>query len=335
MNVLIDYHHGSLFKSLYLLFEKRLGYKVFRPIGYDWYTSGYWKIAEPYGNAQDTIGQYLDINDKAWDSYANLNGNYKLEDGIYHVYDPENNITHNAITLEQFKEMQFDLVVASHPLHGNWEELLKFQPKAKFIQQMGNENQITEAKNVLSSVWQYEPKKDQNVIYYHQEFDDLGYTPPTNHDTINSFVLSMPESEVFQIYKSSLPEFKMKGYGLGSPDGPVENLIKEMRDSAFGWHIKFWDGYGHLIHTWAMLGRPLIIKGDYYKGKTGGLLLEDGVTCIDIDKHSLEENIALIKEASKPENHIRMCENMRKKFEEVCNFNNEAQKIKEWLDYLI
>lgn len=326
MNVLVDYHHGQLFNSFHLLF-KRLGYTLYRPIGMDWFTNGYFRVAEPYGNAPDTIGQYLDINDRHWDSYKNLNGDYKLEDDIYHIYDPENKITHNAVTFEKFKMMSFDLIVASHPLHENWVELLKYQPNAKFIQQLGNEHQTTNAKNVLSSVWQYEPLEGQNVIYYHQEFKDLGYTPPTNHNTINSFVLSMPEAETFDIYKSALPEFEMKAYGMGSPDGPVEDLVKSMRESAFGWHIKFWDGYGHLIHQWACLGRPLIIKGDYYKGKTGGLLLEDGVTCIDLDKHSFEENIRLIKEASKPINHIRMCKAMRKKFEEVCDFEKEAKQI--------
>lgn len=335
MNVLIDYHHGGLFNSLYLLFEQRLGHKVFRPIGTDWYANGYFRVAEPYGNPPDTIGQYLDINEREWDSHKNLNGDYKLKDDIYHVYDPENKLTHRAVTLEKFKEMQFDIVLASHPLHENWIELLKFQPKAKFIQQVGNEHQTTNAKNVLCSVWQYEKKDDQNVIYYHQEFKPFKYTPPKNHNTINSFVLSMQERELFFIYKSALPEFKMKGYGLGSPDGPVENLEKEMRDSAFGWHIKVWDGYGHLIHQWASMGRPLIVKGSYYEGKTGGLLLEDGVTCIDLDKHTFDENIELIKQASQPQNHIKLCQKMRERFDKVCDFDREAKEIKEWLDYLV
>ena len=330
MNVLIDYHHGGLFLSLHLLF-KRLGYTAYRPIGMDWFANGYFKIAEPYGNAPDTIGQYLDINDRQWDSYENLNGDYKLKDDIYHIYDPENKIQHKAVTFEKFKEMKFDLILASHPLHGNWEELLKYQPQAKFVQQLGNENQTTTTKNVMSSVWQYEPLEGQNVIYYHQEFNVPKYTPPTNHDTINSFIINMPEVDTFEIYKSALPEFKMKAYGLGNPDGPVENLEKAMRDSAFGFHLKFWDGYGHLIHNWAALGRPLIVRGDWYEGKTGGLLLEDGVTCIDISKHTFEENLELIRFWAQPDNHRKMCENMYKKFKEVCDFDREAKQIKDYL----
>src|SRR5258706_14059099 len=106
MNVLVDYHHGNLYHSLHLLFEKRLGFKLFRPIGMQWAEQGWWKVHEPYGFALDTAGQYLDINDKHWDSYKNLNGDYKLKDDIYHVYDPENKFQHKAVTLEKFKEMQ-------------------------------------------------------------------------------------------------------------------------------------------------------------------------------------------------------------------------------------
>ena len=323
MNVLTDYHQGALYKSSHLLFEKRLGYNLYRPIGYDWYAHGYFRVAEPYGNPEATIGQYLDINDREWDSQKNLNGDYKLKDGIYHVYDKENKIHHKAITLEQFKKMRFDIVMPSHPLHTNWEELAG---EAKYIMQLGNENQETDAVNILSSVFAYKPKEYQNVMYYHQEFDlnEYYYEPPKNHKMINSYVLNMSDRETFFIYKSALPEFEM--YCEKSND-----LANDMRNSAFGWHIKPWDGYGHVIHNWYAVGRPVITRGTYYEGKTGGLLLEDGVTCIDLDKHSFEENIRLIRYWSKPDNHRKMCYNAYDRFCKVVDFNKEAKKIREWL----
>jgi hypothetical protein len=318
-------HQGALYKSLHLLFEKRLGYQMYRPIGLDWFTHGYWKIAEPYGNAEDTIGQYLAIDSREWDSRKRLNGDYKLKDDIYHIWDPENKIHHKAITFEKFKQMQFDIVVASHPLHGNWSEL-----NPNFVMQLGNEGQDTNAHKVLSSVWAYKPKEGQDVMYYHQEFDlnEFRYEPPTNHNTINSFVWGCPEAETFDIYKSNLPEFIMNRE-------PSSDLANDMRKSAFGWHIKPADGFGHLLHNWYSVGRPVIIRGSYYEGKTGGLLLEDGVTCIDLDKHSFDENIELIRYWSEPDNHIKMCQNVSKRFKEVVDFDRESSEIKVWLDNLI
>lgn len=314
---------------------------MYRPIGYEWFTQGYFRIAEPYGNAEDTIGQYLDINEKEWDSYKNLNGNYKLKDNIYHIYDPENRFTHNAITFDKFKEMKFDLIVSSFPLHDNWERLLEYQPQAKFIQQLGNFGQTTDTTNVLSSTTDFKPKENQNVIYYHQEFDltQYIYVSPKNHSKVSSFVVLLPERETFEIYKSNLPEMDFKAYGPGAIDGNLsdgEGISAEMQKSAFGWHIKpGGDGFGHVLHKWFASGRPVIIRGDFYKGQTAEQLLEDGVTCIDLDKHTFQENIELIKYWSKPNNHKAMCENAYKRFREVCNFDEETKRIKKWIDYLI
>lgn len=341
MKVLVDYHHGNLLYSLYLLFEKRLGFELFRPIGHDWFTNGYFKVAEAYGNAQDTIDQYLAIDGREWirEDLKALNTQHWMEGDIYRVQDTENNFTHRAITFEQFKNMEFDLIIASFPQHTNWVELLKYQPKAKFIQQVGNEGQTSDAKNILCSTSDFLARNDQNVMHYRQEFDltDYRYEPPTNHNVVKSFVISLPEPEVYEAYKQALPEFDFKAHGVGSPDGTVHGgLIPQMmRESAWGYHIKPADGFGHVIHKWFASGRPIITKASYYRGKMAYPLIEDGVTAIDLDKRSFEDNVAFIREMSKPENHIRMCQNARKKFEEIVNFDREAQEIKKWLETII
>lgn len=339
MKVLVDYHHGNLLYSLYKLFEQRLGFEIYRPIGLDWFTNGYFKIAEPYGNAQDTIDQYLSTKSRKWDAFKALNGDYKLKDDIYHIWDHENGFEHRAITFEKFKEMKFDLIVASHPLHNNWKDLLNYQPQAKFIVQIGNEGQTTDARNVLCSTADFLPRDGQNFIRYHQEFDleDYFYTPPESHKLVRSFVVSLPEPETFFMYKNLLSDFTFEAYGVGSPEGTVHggDIARMMRESAFGYHVKPMDGYGHVIHKWAFTGRPLITRASYYKGKLAEPLLEDKVTCIDLDKHSVSENCDLIELFSQPENHLTMCENMARRAREVVNFDHESQKIKDWLNYLI
>ena len=104
--IFTDLHHGDLFYSLHRLFVERLGWELYRPIGLDWFNAGYWKIAEPYGNAQDTINQYLEINHAGYHQYKNLNGEHYVEDDIYHVYDPGHDYYQKAITLEKFKSMK-------------------------------------------------------------------------------------------------------------------------------------------------------------------------------------------------------------------------------------
>ncbi|MCJ7634401.1 hypothetical protein MUP77_18670, partial [Candidatus Bathyarchaeota archaeon] len=65
-NVFVELHHGDLFFSLHLLFEERLEMNLFRPIGMAWFEKGFFKIAEPYGNAPDTIDQFLGVPNAAW-----------------------------------------------------------------------------------------------------------------------------------------------------------------------------------------------------------------------------------------------------------------------------
>lgn len=44
MRVLADYHHHDLFESLAILFEDRLGWELYRPIGMEWFDEGYWNF---------------------------------------------------------------------------------------------------------------------------------------------------------------------------------------------------------------------------------------------------------------------------------------------------
>ena len=53
--VLIDFHHANLCHSLWLLFEKRLGWKIYTLYGEEWYTNGYWK----YSDDRNVMSQYL------------------------------------------------------------------------------------------------------------------------------------------------------------------------------------------------------------------------------------------------------------------------------------
>lgn len=343
MKVFADLHHGDLYHSLQLLFEKRLGWELYRPIGTEWATEGYWQIAAPYGNDPGTIRQFLGLDTHKWESGKFLNGDWTENDGIYHIYDPISKDFQKAITLDKFKEMDIDIVISSIPAHDEtFARLIReHKPKAKHIAQMGNSYQTTDVANVMCSTAPYPVPLGKNVVFYHQEFDlnIFKFKYPDLSNKITSFVNCLPKPEIFELYKINLPEFEFKSYGESCPDGIVtglENIANIMSESLFGYLNKpGGDGFGHIIHNWFACGRPLIIAGRDYEDKLAGNLLLDGITCIDTDRHTFNENINLIKEYSKPEKHYEMCEAVSAQFKKVVNFDEEEQRIRKFLDYLI
>ncbi len=342
-NVFCDFHHLGLWESLRLLFEKRLGWNLYRPIGEEWITSGYWKVAEPYGNRPETIKQYLSTEIHVWQSGVFLNGDYKLEDNIYYVYDPVHEVHQKAITLEQFKEMPIDIVISSISPHDiSFAKLIQdFKPNAKHIAQMGNIYQQTDVKNVMCSTVPYTVPVDKNVVFYHQEFDlDIfKYEEPTKFRKIKNFVILNPASQIYDVYKSVLSEFDFKSYGASCPDGTitgVKNIAREMRNSTFGFHLKpGGDGYGHTIHNWFACGRPVITNKSDYVDKLAGQLLIDGKTYIDLETTSFQGNLNRIRYWSIPENHREMCENVHQRFKEIVNFDEEERAIRKFLEKII
>ena len=342
MNVFVDFHHGDLLYSLQLLIEKRLGWNLYRPIGMEWYTKGFWNIGDPYPNPADTAKQYLGIDDRTWDPYKNLNGDFTVEDGIYNVYDPVHDVHQKAITFDKFKEMDIDIVIASYPFgHDETYKRLvaEHKPKAKLIGHIGNIGQQSSLHDVLCSTAPF--PVDKNIVFYHQEFDlsNYFYESPGEHRLVRSFINLLPLADLFQKYKEALPKFKFEAYGAGCPDGTVssdEKIGEKMRESAFGWHVKpGGDGFGHVIHNWYASGRPVITHGTDYLGKLAGQLLVDDITCIDLELDSFENNIEKIKYWSQPENHKEMCENAFKRFQLVVNFDREAEEIKHFFENLV
>ena len=344
MNIFCDLHHGGLYYSLHLLLEKRLGHKLFRPIGTEWFEEGFWRIAEPYGNAPDTIGQFLGLENTTWDQYKNLNGNYVLEDGVYNIYDTHYHYHQKAITPDKFREMQIDVVISSYPGHDETYDLLckTYKPEAKRVCQLGNNGQTSSGKNLLISTT-FEPDYPCNFVHYHQEFDEkiFCYTPLTNHNKVTSFMNALQSQPDYQLYwqlKDMMPDFDWKSFGGGCEDGTFhdeEGIAQEMKDSLFIWQVKSQgDGYGHLPHQAAAIGRPFIYKGSYYNGQMPGRLANDD-TCINIDNLSPGEIADKIRYFAKPEIAEMMSKSIRKKYEEEVNFEQDAKNVSAFLDSLI
>lgn len=346
MRIFVDLHHAGLYRSLQLLFEKRLGYELYRPIGESWFTQGYWKIAEIYSNAPETIGQYLAIRDAIPTKMGMRNTILEERPDYYLIKDEQGSLDEKAITYEQFMANPPDVVIASY--FGNLECYKKLADSvgAKLVAQYGNwwPTRWDLYNNLLASVAPVKVPDGKQAVFYHQEFDQdtYHYEDPQQSNLIRSFVHCLPEHDIykqdwldFQELEKQLPEFTFESYGISCREGTVirqDDLANKMRASRFGLHFKHGgDGFGHTIHSFFSVGRPVIYKGSQYAGKLAGDLLEDGKTGFDYEKGSVVERIR----SQSGEEYQQMCRNVRERFDQVVNFEEEAKQVKLFMENLI
>lgn len=344
INVFTDYHHGDLYYAMHLLFEQRLGFSLYRPIGLEWFQNGYWRIAEPYGNAQGTINQYLAINQLGWHPYKNLNGEHYIEDGVYYVHDPGHGYYQKAITLDKFASMHFGVIMPTYEPHeGPYVNLRdRYQQKAKLVAQLGNTGQRSSLSHVIHSV-PYTPRPGQAAVLCHQEIDpDLYKYVPPNHASkkIFSMVNCLPYAGVYDQYKGALSEVEMRAYGAGSPDGPLSGsatVSVKMQEANIGWHLKPQDGIGHTAMGWFASGRPVITNMSQVLGWGGAALslFEPGVTCLNIEGGTVESNCAAIRRMLEPDENLRWAERCLKRFGEVVNYDREAERVRAMLEGVV
>jgi hypothetical protein len=198
---------------------------------------------------------------------------------------------------------------------------------------------------LVSGVMPVVPPKPH--VVYHQEFSlrDFAAVPPPRADPfrVSSFVQCYPESPTYPAWcetAPAAPELDWKVYGAygGAPiDGWAAGNIDRcadvaaaMQQSDVAWHAKAWsDGYGHVIHNWFAVGRPVFGIESYYRDQMAGALWVDGVTSFDIEHRTREEVIALIRDLARDEDrHRRMCEAAAARFREVVDFDAEAEAIR-------
>jgi hypothetical protein len=334
MKIFADLHHGGLSYSLHLLFEKRLGWELFNPIGLDWREKGYWQ----YSQLEDTIHSYLDLKETD-----------KLVGNHWERKDLDFEWTQKYLTFEQFQKEDIDVILCSVGSHEESFFNLRnaYKPKAKLIRQIGNwdeEVDFDKSKNLMISVGPFVLPAGINYVCYHQEFDleEWRYRKPTNFKTIKTFINCFPDSvdyPLWDVYKKELPDFEWRMHGIGGTDGIVspQRAVREaMADSGFIWHVKLGgEGFGHVIHNSYALGRPCIVKGSYYQGKMAEPLLLDSVTCIDLEKRSLRGNVEKIRFFSDPVRFSLMAQSAYVRFRQVCDFDQEEKALRAFLNRLI
>ena len=238
--VLADFHNAGLFFSLKLLLEDRFKGTLLRPIGMEWFSNGFFSIAEPYQNNSDTIKQYLQIKPefKPIDNTPILNKNISFNNSFYEVDETSHGYIQKCITWQQFLDTDIDLIIASIPRH--WVTFTKlrdlYKPKAKVICQSGNifwENEEAlkdgTVKNLLASVKPFKIDSSINAVWYHEEMKIIDFKESSTHRKIYSFVNCLPNPELFFKYKNALTDYDMKSYGASCPDGWVNGIDEQYK----------------------------------------------------------------------------------------------------------
>lgn len=325
--VFCDCHHGDLYESLRILFEDRLGYELYRPVGLEWFHEGYWQVVP----AEDTARQYLlPTNDPF----------------VREVFDHNHGgRTHRCIRLDDFRSDPTDIVISSMPQHfPRFERLIRETGgKSKHIFQVGNHGWPAPpgCKNILNSTLnRYDPGINQ--VRYHQEFslDEFNFVPCTNPKVITNLVHLQQHhyKHIWDVLREILePEgWEFRDYGAGNELGPAENPAQAIKDSGFIWQMKkgYTEGYGFNLHNAIACGRPVITCFSDYKDRIGGCLLANSVSAVDATGLNGHEIAEFLRNMLKDNWHDEMCRYAHKMFLSTVDFDKEEAEIREFLGRL-
>jgi hypothetical protein len=322
-NVLADRHHSGLYHSLQLM-AARFGWTLYTPTGRGWWEEGYWAFGRSTYGDDRLAAQFLD-----------------------QPVSPDNEFPDapvNFVTLEEAREMRFDFVIASLP--DNEEGFARFagEQGARYVVQVGNTGQWVDwaLKPLVLSSSEMPLYGEQGVVY-HQEMDPVPFCDPDQLQDLmpsnfswrrwaGSFVNCMTSmGACWDLLISA--DMVVDVYGIDGPRGvikPYDYMIDLMGSYGWGWHDKAQgDGFGHVIHSWAAVGRPLIGHASHYRGKMAERFWRDGETCIDLDKHSVEEAVAIVRTISS-DDHAAMCRAIRAEFDQI-DYEAEARAIADLL----
>lgn len=331
MNILADRHHAGLYNSLTLLFERRLGWHLYTPVGLDWWEQGFWNFGRKAYGDDRLARQFLNHAEYAIDAW---------HDAFYVGQDPEfpdDDIY--GVTLEQARNMRWDVVLATVDDNQRGFEHYAQITGAKYAVHVGNTNQFVDWTLAPYALNASEMPMRHDFVDIGEEFDSarmFAYQPPDGTKLISSFVNCMTSIACYPLLQEAqaiLPEWSFHTHGIDGPDEvlkPISLVANEMARASFGWHDKeHGDGFGHVLHYWAAIGRPLIGHASHYAGKNGHVFWRDLETCIDLDRRSMGEAATLINEiVNDPPRHEAMCRAIRAVFDANTDWAGDAERVR-------
>lgn len=341
MKILADFHHGDLFESHQLVFGDRFGYEVYAPYGLEWFEEDIWAFERAvHGDA--VARQYLlGIFGAA---PPDANGIVRAPD----AHHPGRTLT--GITLAAARDAKLDLVMSSVPANAIGFRRFARETAAGWLMHIGNQWGNEDVLGISPDGAIVTTTSDIGAIPHvvvHQEFSlaDFRYEPPTGFGAIASCVNCFPEmtteyQDNFIPTVRALPEYDWRVYGAYGT-APLDDLAAgnldttaavadAMRGAAAGWHAKHWsDGFGHVLHNWFAVGRPVFGYQRYYADKIGGPLWVEGETSFDVETKSVSEIAGILARLrDEPDYHRALCENAARRFREIVDFDADAELVR-------
>lgn len=328
--VLADWHHPALWESLSILFEDRFGWEIYSMGGDKWTANGW-----TYSNGPPIAWSAAD--------YLSMSGAVEVRDHWERVEPEYPTRPRKMVTVDQAHEMSWDFVLGSVAEHQRPFAALADKLGARLIHQVGNARHHidTGVPQIVLASSNVKLRPRVPHVIYHQEFDrDLfAPVPVTNNCQVTSLMLRLDWTSCDYRWMADAPGIRWSAPGGADPKSPdylapMSRVADVMRASGWIWHDKrIGDGYGHVVHTAAAMGRPLIGHASHYKGQMAEPLWDDLKTAIDLDKHDPTEALRLVRAiSSDPSWHADMSANIAAKFDELVDFDGEAERIKALLD---
>jgi hypothetical protein len=350
VKILADFHHADLFEAHQLLFTDRFGWDVFMPIGMEYWQQDYW-VHERAWHGDAIAKQYLSL----WNTDRDCGDHWEREDWQH----PGRVL--KMLTLEQARAMRPEIVLCSllHNEPGYYK--LAKELGAKYGLHTGNQGTDDHYEWADFCLFSTTRQTLPNCPYcfYHQEFNVKDqYTfhyPPEEKDTVCTFVqvlyASSGEQDRFDRLAKATPELRWYTHGHDDRNpyfrANIKNtplLAKTMQACRVGAHFKTWsDGYGHVIYSLFAIGRPVVCTASYYLGKShdhfpklAGELMEDGVTCFDVQAHTDAEAVEFIRRLVNDEDYyFQFSERVYNRFCQCVDFEEDAAKIKAMLEQVL
>lgn len=322
MNVFVDFvGHADLYYSMHALFEKRLGFKLYRPSNLDprWSELNVF-TPQPPGYFTTT------------------------ENGIY---SPVHNYEQNLLTFEQFLKTDFVFIVSSswtneQPLFDIVQKHKKSTPFIRHVSNIG-ETPVVAKKCLLAETTPMPPGID--YIQWHPE-QHPDFKPDfciQLKNTIKSYFNCFPsyqtELKSWDTMKTLLPdfEFRMHGHDCHEPGIHPQDLPEHMRNCTFIWHTKPHGSCGYVARQALFSGKVLIVKKQYARQYNTLAInyLVDGINCLDLSSRTPHNVAQTLKDWSRPENYTEICTRAYEETKKRINFEVEASQIRTWLSTFV
>lgn len=349
VKVLCDAIHADLWESIRILVEDRLGWELYAPTGLEWYEAGIWNFERAHiGDA--VARQFLEpwhVDVPLVDPMRGGGQVGWLRPGTTHP------AIQKRVTMEQARDLRPDIIMSTLVENDvGWLGFAK-ESGAHFGIQVGNQGAQAlwpHAEFALLSVTTPGFTPYRPHVYYHQEFSLKDFYPDAGAGGLQGQEVACcvqcyaggPDYPLFLDLAGRVPEATWRHYGhcgvedeyFGGNSPTTKGVAERMHRARIAWHWKRWsDGYGHVIHNWAAIGRPMLVTSTYYQDKLAAPLFVEGVTSYNLEAMQPGDIEAVVRRLlADDEEYIRMSIAAAERFREVVDFAAEAEAIRVMLE---